>query len=148
MKPQLNLTFKLLTVASLASLGGAGCASHEPAETAYVPPSSYLSATSNRDHARVYADTTEVDTTPGIVAYDNAPVVRTSVPLVDVVRQAIEEDPMLNEACKNVDIAVRGSHLVLRGGVPTNHDRHFVESRLRHLPGVTVVENHLQSDGR
>jgi hypothetical protein len=144
----MNTSIKLLSATSLIALGSAGCATHERVETAYVPPSTYLSATSDRNHPRIYTDTTVVETSPAIVADGSVPLARTTVPLVDVVRRAVEQDPLLNEACKSVDIAVRGSHLVLRGGVATNHDRHFVESRLRHLPGVTAVENHLQPDGR
>ncbi|HSU54503.1 MAG TPA: BON domain-containing protein [Candidatus Dormibacteraeota bacterium] len=104
-----------------------------------------VSPTSTSPAERVYAPTSErtvVSPSPGEVTPNRDLDTALSI------HNTLAADPGLKPALRNVDIEVVNGAVVLRGSVPTEHDRQEMEERIQRFPGVNSVSNLLTVDSR
>src|SRR3954453_20523406 len=123
----------------------AGCVNSHRNGVVYQPVPGAVAPTSPSPATRVYPSnppTPVISAAPGEIVPANE--LATAVSL----RQMLANDTALAEAARNVDIEVNSGRVILRGSVPTEHDRIELQERISKSPGVGTVDNRLTVDTR
>lgn len=125
----------------------AGCVySHHRPEVVYTPVPVYsttvLPPTSDRPGVRVYQEPAPGEPVPPPPPGSTAASPR-DLAIADSVRSIIHDKPVIPSVADNVMVTVVDGAVTLTGTVPSDTERDEIVARVRNLPGVTAVKDHL-----
>ena len=109
--------------------------SHRAPPVVYTVPATELTPTSDNPNPRVYVPANPSDASAADLA------------LASSVSAALNNDPEFAGISQNLAVTAKNGVVTLRGGTPSENSRVSIVERVRKLPGVVRVHDHLGITG-